>query len=117
MVKILPMKNVMVADNFWVTLYRIKAEKMPDRTWADICDRAGVNYSSFRSAKSVGSVPVASTINAFAKVFDVSPNYLINGKKDKLALRRRAVADCIMEIDESTFVLIERMLGLTPSES
>lgn len=116
MVKIVPMKDAKVADNFWVTLYRIKAEKMPDRTWADVCERAGVNYSSFRSAKSVGSIPVASTITAFAKVFDVSPNYLVNGKKDKMAMRRRAVADCIMEIDEATFVLIERMLGLSPEK-
>lgn len=110
------MKDVKVADNFWVTLNRIKMDKMPDRTWSYICDRAGVNYSSFRSAKSVGSIPVMSTCNALAKVFDVSPNYLMNGKKDKMAMRRRAVADCIMEVDESTFILVERMLGISPEQ-
>ena len=109
-------ENIREAHNFWRTLGILKMEKFPNYTWRDLCDRAGVNYSTFRSAKSNDSLPSGHTISGFANAFGVSVNYLLTGTRDKMALRRRAVADCIMDVDEATFILIERMLGLAPKK-
>lgn len=103
------------AENFWQKVAILKLEKFPDYTWSELCNKADVVYSTFRSAKSNCSVPSASNLDKLAKLFGVHPDYLLNGRKDKLASRKRAVADAIYSLDEQTFYMIERMLALAPS--
>ena len=102
------------AENFWQKMTVLKLEKFPNHTWSELCSKADVNYSTFRSSKSNCSIPSASNLEKFSKLFGVHPDYLLNAKKDKLATRKRVVSDAIYSLDESTFLMIERMLALTP---
>lgn len=103
-----------VARTFWKTLERLKVDYYENYTWADICRKADINYATFRTSKSVVSIPSAPTVQKLATLFSVAPNYLLTGFQDKLGKRRKVVSDAIYSLDEGTFYLVERMLGLTP---
>lgn len=108
------MKDVKVDRNFWNALDFLKRTKCPDKTWKQICEEAGVNYNSFRGAKSLQCHPLTKTGLAFANYFQVPLDFLLKGNDNSMVNRRKLVSDAIGSIDEQTFLLIERMLGMNP---
>lgn len=120
------------AQRFWQHVEKMKKKKFPSTSWGIICEKAGINFNTLRSAKCYGSLPNDKAIDAIARVFEVPRNELLNGKEgeeDKtsmntnntpeeivdLTTRRQNVALKVFSLNKSSFYAVERLMGLSPN--
>ena len=107
-------KTLQQASNFWNTCMHLKAIKRPHDSWLAVCEEAGVNYNTYRSARNAGSLPNGETMASFATFFGVTVDYMINGLDKSLDDRRKKVAERILTLDNNTFLMVERLLDMVP---
>ncbi len=118
------------AQRFWQHVEKLKKKKFPSTSWGIICEKAGINSNTLRSAKCYGSLPNDTFIDAIARVFEVPRDELLNGREgeeDKtsmnttseevvdLTTRRQQVALKIFSLQPQSFYAVERMMGLSPN--
>lgn len=118
------------AQQFWQQLEQLKAEKFPSSTWGNICEKARINFNTFRSAKCYGSLPNDKYIDALAGLFEVDRNTLVSNEQQQTTMntiyteevpdiqkRRQNVAVHIFALNEQMFFAIERLMGLSPNNN
>lgn len=117
------------AQRFWRHVEKLKKKKFPSTSWGIICEKAGINFNTLRSAKCYGSLPNDRFLDAIARVFEVPREELLNGVEgeDKacmnnspeevvdLTTRRQQVALKIFSLQPQSFYAVERMMGLSPN--
>lgn len=118
------------AQRFWQRVDILKNEKFPSSTWGLVCEKAGINFNTLRSAKCYGSLPNDRYIDALATLFGVSRENLVSNEEeskeetrmftalspsDDLLKRRQTVAIHVFDLDEQMFYAVERLMGLSPS--
>jgi hypothetical protein len=98
---------------FWANATTIKAKKAPKTYWREICDSCGINYQTFRGRKSRGVALEGNSLKALADYFEVEQTYFFQPIRPATRTARRdRVSEEIYRIDDKTFDMIERMLGL-----
>lgn len=118
------------ALRFWNRVDHLKESKFPSSSWGIVCEKAGINFNTLRSAKCYGSLPNDRYIDALATLFGVSRESLVSNEEeskeetmmfttlqpsDDLLKRRQNVAIHIFDLDEQMFYAVERLMGLSPS--
>lgn len=118
------------ALRFWNRVDQLKESKFPSTSWGLVCEKAGINFNTLRSAKCYGSLPNDRYIDALATLFGVSRESLVSNEEeskeetmmfttlqpsDDLLKRRQNVAIRIFDLDEQMFYAVERLMGLSPS--
>ena len=85
---------------------------------ASLCEKAGINYSTYRSAKNRVALPSASSIVKIAKALGVSVPTLLSENPDysrqSRSLVKSAVVDAIDSLDEDSpiFGIICKVLDI-----
>lgn len=119
------------AQRFWKHVEKLRKEKFPSTSWGVICEKAGINFNTLRSAKCYGSLPNDKFIDAIARVFEVPRDELLNGREGEegtksnmitieeekvdLTQRRQQVALKVFSLNNQSFYAVERLMGLSPN--
>lgn len=116
------------AQRFWQRVDELKNQKFPSLAWSYVCEKAGININTLRSAKNYGSLPSDKYIDALATLFGVHRDSLMSVRHvveesnmntslppDDLLKRRQNVAVHIFELNDQMFYAVERLMGLSPS--
>ena len=111
------MNNNNDAFVFWKNLSFVKENSsFSTLDWKQICNKADVNYLSFRSAKYGCHLPSVSTIVQLSAFFKVSIESLVCDDCNEIEERRNRILDAVIKSKPSRYIALESLLGLSSPE-
>ena len=111
------MNNNNDAFVFWKNLSFVKENSsFSTLDWKQICNKADVNYMSFRSAKYGCHLPSVSTIVQLSAFFKVSIESLVCDDCNEIEERRNRILDAVIKSKPSRYIALESLLGLSSPE-
>ena len=106
--------NSNLEETFWSNINYLTSVRYFDSD-RQLCDRAGVNYSSFRTAKSRGSLPSADSLIRLASALNISAEHLLGVLPEKDTMLKQSIKQAVdkLEVDDPILGVLAKILGVT----